>query len=31
MKTFELATAAWPPRAPFHVHGPSSLPIRFTA
>jgi cytochrome P450 len=30
MKTFELATPAWPPRAAFHVHGPSALPIRFT-
>jgi cytochrome P450 len=30
MKTFELAAPAWPPRGPFHVHGPSALPIRFT-
>ncbi len=22
--------APWPPRKPFHVHGPASLPIRFT-
>jgi cytochrome P450 len=29
MATFELAGAAWTPRAPFHVHGPTSLPIRF--
>ena len=30
METFELATEAWTPRAPFHVHGPSALPIRYT-
>jgi len=28
MKRFELA-GAWQPRRAFHVHGPSSLPIRF--
>lgn len=27
---FELVDPAWPPRAAFHVHGPSALPIRFT-
>jgi cytochrome P450 len=30
MSTFELASSAWTPRKPFHVHGPSSLPLRFT-
>jgi cytochrome P450 len=29
MKGFELARADWEPRRAFHVHGPSSLPIRF--
>jgi len=29
MKSFELARADWEPRRAFHVHGPSSLPIRF--
>ena len=30
LKTFELATPTWTPSAGFHIHGPSSLPIRFT-
>jgi cytochrome P450 len=30
MATFELVSPTWPPRGAFHVHGPSSLPIRFT-
>jgi cytochrome P450 len=29
MKSFELARSDWEPRRAFHVHGPSSLPIRF--
>jgi cytochrome P450 len=28
VEAFELATPDWPPRAAFHVHGPSSLPVR---
>jgi cytochrome P450 len=30
MQTFELATGAWTPRAPFHIHGPSSMMVRYT-
>jgi cytochrome P450 len=30
MATFELATTSWPSHAAFHIHGPLSLPIRFT-
>jgi cytochrome P450 len=30
MATFELAAPSWPPHAAFHIHGPLSLPIRFT-
>jgi cytochrome P450 len=29
IKGFELARTDWEPRRAFHVHGPSSLPIRF--
>jgi len=29
MKSFELARPDWVPRRAFHVHGPTSLPIRF--
>jgi cytochrome P450 len=29
LKSFELARSDWEPRRAFHVHGPSSLPIRF--
>ncbi|HWO26537.1 MAG TPA: cytochrome P450 [Kofleriaceae bacterium] len=30
MATFELVSPSWPPHAAFHIHGPLSLPIRFT-
>jgi cytochrome P450 len=30
MTTFELVSPAWTPHTAFHIHGPSSLPIRFT-
>lgn len=28
--SLELVEPAWPPRSPFHVLGPASLPLRFT-
>jgi cytochrome P450 len=30
MATFEVVEPAWRPREAFHVHGPASLPVRFT-
>ena len=30
MATFELVSPAWTPHTAFHIHGPASLPIRFT-
>ncbi|HUS27262.1 MAG TPA: cytochrome P450 [Kofleriaceae bacterium] len=31
IRTIELASTQWTPRAPFHVHGPASLPVRIAA